>query len=154
MMRCVFDCVILLQAAANPTGASGRCLHAVENDVVELVMSQATRYEFHDVIRRDRFRATFPKLTDDRIEDVCRFLDLHSTQYPVVSQNVTFPRDPKDEKYLNLAIAADARYLVTRDHDLLDLMSLEDESSVNFRAAYPTIAILEPAVFLERIKTT
>ena len=36
----------------------------------------------------------------------------------------------------------------------LDLMSLEDESSVNFRAAYPTIAIVEPAVFLERIKTT
>ena len=35
----------------------------------------------------------------------------------------TLARDPKDEPYLNLALAAGARYLVTRDKDLLDLMS-------------------------------
>ena len=34
-------------------------------------------------------------------------------------------RDRKDEPYLNLALEARARYLVSRDRDLLDLMSDE-----------------------------
>jgi predicted nucleic acid-binding protein len=34
-----------------------------------------------------------------------------------------YPRDPNDEPYINLAIPARAKYLVSRDKDLLDLMS-------------------------------
>ena len=33
----------------------------------------------------------------------------------------TLDRDPKDAKYVDLAIAARADFLVTRDNDLLDL---------------------------------
>ena len=33
----------------------------------------------------------------------------------------TLDRDPKDAKYVNLAIAAGADFLVTRDNDLLEL---------------------------------
>jgi predicted nucleic acid-binding protein len=53
------------------------------------------------------------------------------------------PRDPDDEPYVNLAVAAGARYLVTRDKDLLDLMEDAD-----FRRRFATLAILDPAAFL------
>ena len=54
-----------------------------------------------------------------------------------------FPRDPKDEPYINLALAANADYLVTRDNDLLDLMNDSD-----FRQQFPGLTILDPVAFL------
>jgi hypothetical protein len=55
-------------------------------------------------------------------------------------------RDPKDEPYLDLAIAAGADYLVSRDLDLLDLM----KDGV-FQARYPNLTILDPTAFLQAI---
>jgi len=54
------------------------------------------------------------------------------------------PRDPKDEPYINLAIAARARYLVTRDKNLLDLK--DDEA---LRRLARALTILDPAAFLQ-----
>lgn len=63
-----------------------------------------------------------------------------------VPKAVVLERDPKDEPYLNLAIAAKAHYLVSRDRDLLDLMSDE-----NFRERNPDLLILDPAAFIQEI---
>ena len=63
-----------------------------------------------------------------------------------VQKEVTLPRDPKDEPYLNLAIVAVANYLVSRDKDLLDLM--QDQS---FREHYSDLIILDPVAFLKVI---
>jgi predicted nucleic acid-binding protein len=52
-------------------------------------------------------------------------------------------RDPKDEPYLNLALATGANHLVTRDKDLLDLM--HDET---FRAQHPGLQIIDPPALL------
>ena len=60
-------------------------------------------------------------------------------------------RDPKDEKYLNLAIAADAKFIVTRDRLLLGLMTANNVDAVAFRATYPNIEILPPEPFLVRL---
>jgi putative PIN family toxin of toxin-antitoxin system len=142
----VFDCMILVQAAANAIGEAGRCFAAVEAGFVQLVMSQATRYEAHDVLTRVKVRQKLPSLTDERIAEILDSLDYYALPVEIVPLAMRLPRDPKDEKYLNLAIASDAKYLVSRDNDLLELML--DES---FRAMYPTLEILEPASFLQRM---
>ena len=49
---------------------------------------------------------------------------------------------------MNLALAAEAKCLVSRDRDLLDLM--HDES---FRRQYPDLQILEPVAFLRHGRT-
>ena len=59
----------------------------------------------------------------------------------------SLPRDPDDEPYLNLAIAADADHLVTWDKDMLDLM--QDQG---FRAQYPQLTILNPVALLEILR--
>jgi predicted nucleic acid-binding protein len=59
-----------------------------------------------------------------------------------------FPRDPKDEPYLNLAIVTKASFIVTRDPDMLSLMS--DES---YKTSYPTLSIIDPPAFLRHVRT-
>ena len=54
------------------------------------------------------------------------------------------PRDPNDEPYLNVAIAANATFLVSRDLDLLDLMQ-----DATFRQQFPSLTILDPVAFLQ-----
>ena len=53
---------------------------------------------------------------------------------------------PSATGHLALAIATNAKYLVTRDNDLLELMF--DEV---FRTAHPNLEIVEPAGFSNRL---
>src|SRR5229473_3508330 len=121
MTPSVFDCVVLLQAAANPAGPAGACLAFVESGDVKLFLSAAILEEARDVFMRPATRKRFPKLTEEKVD---RFLLKVATlanfvhDVPAVTQ---LPRDPDDEPYLNLAIAAQAAFLVSRDKDLLDL---------------------------------
>jgi predicted nucleic acid-binding protein len=73
---------------------------------------------------------------------------------PTVPEAFTLTRDPDDSKYLNLAIAAGAELVVSRDHDLLDLMTANDADSVMFRTNYPTIRVLDPVTFLQTLTPT
>jgi predicted nucleic acid-binding protein len=58
-------------------------------------------------------------------------------------------RDHNDLAYLDLAIAVNATYLVTRDKDLLDLMSM-----VSFVKAHRRLQIIEPVSFLESVRSS
>lgn len=60
------------------------------------------------------------------------------------------PRDPDDEPYINLAIEAGARFLVTRDRDLLDLMRYTEEGR-DFQSRFQQLEILDPVAFLKEI---
>jgi predicted nucleic acid-binding protein len=60
----------------------------------------------------------------------------------------SYPRDPDDEPYVNLAIAAGARYLVSWDNDLLDLMQDED-----FLQRLPDLTISNPVPLLKAFPT-
>ncbi len=65
---------------------------------------------------------------------------------PAVPRTVTLARDPDDEPYLNLAVASGAAYLVTWDHDMLDLMK-----DASFVAQYPELKILTPVELLTEL---
>ena len=49
----------------------------------------------------------------------------------------SYPRDPKDEPYLNLALASGAGYLITWDKDLLDLMNETSLEGKALRQRFP-----------------
>jgi predicted nucleic acid-binding protein len=51
-------------------------------------------------------------------------------------------------EYINLAIAADADYLTSRDKDLLDLMRDPD-----FTTRFPRIRVLDPVSLLNEIES-
>ena len=60
--------------------------------------------------------------------------------------------DPDDEMYINLAIVANATHLVSRDQDLLDLMT-STEVGRQFRSRYPFLRIMKAAEFVAEMES-
>ena len=63
-----------------------------------------------------------------------------------------YERDPKDEPYINLAIAAGARHLVSRDADILDFASSASQDGARLRSHAPELQILDPVSFLAALR--
>ena len=149
MIAAVFDCNVLLQAALS-RGPASRCLERAGTDF-RLWCSEAIIAELTDVLYRPAIRLKFAGLDDTKVEAFLQSLRL--VAIVVMGAPKTFPlaRDPDDEKYLDIAIAANATYVVSRDHDLLDLMTDNDLNSQLFRAAFPEIEVLTPEPFLARL---
>ena len=147
MIAAVFDATTLLQAAANKKGPAGACLTFVDACAVKLFLSAVTIDEIRDVLHRPEIRKALPKLTDELVFDFLEQLVDKGHLIEEVPAVFRLERDPKDEPYVDLAIATQAPFIVSRDRDLLDLMK-DDE----FRKAYPWLTIVDPPTFLARVR--
>lgn len=147
----VFDCNILIQAAANNRSPASACFRLVEAKVVKLFVSEKTLKELEDVLNREFIKERF-KYTDEVINE---FLD-KVRNVAVVLKNIpkvfSLPRDVDDEEYINLAARAEVLYIVTRDNDLLDLMTGYDVESKEFRQKFRRLKIVEPLEFLRIVE--
>ena len=128
----VFDTNSLISAFLIKSSVSARALDAAI-DKGRLVMSEPCSLEFSEVIFREKFD---PYFVDERerleaIEKVERNSLIFFPKEPV-----RICRDPKDNKFLELAVEAKASCIITRDKDLLVLHP------------YLSISILTPADFL------
>jgi predicted nucleic acid-binding protein len=68
-----------------------------------------------------------------------------------VPEEFHYERDPEDEPYINLALVTDARYLVSLDRDLLDLMDTTSEEGRDFQRRYPMLRVVKPIALLAEI---
>ena len=117
--------MIFLQAAARPMGPAAALLELVEVGALELLVSDACIEELREVLTRPSLQRKFPSLSISAVQDFLNRIHACSV-YSVNSANVfVLERDPKDAKYVDLAIAAKADFLVTRDKDLLYLREKE-----------------------------
>lgn len=147
----VFDCNILIQATTNSRNSASACFRLVEAKVVKLFVSENTLQELEDVLNRDYIKKYF-KFTDEVIKE---FLD-KVRNLAVILKNVpkvfSLPRDVDDEEYINLAVEAEALYIVTRDNDMLDLMTDYDIESKQFRQKFRHLKVVEPIEFLKIVE--
>lgn len=140
--------MVFLQGAARPSGPAAACLRLAEDGHVELVISDAILDEIRDVFARPRIRNKFRSLTDATVSEFLDNLNKHASRLSGFPRVCSLPRDPKDEKYLDLAVAAQADVLVTRDKDLLSLMDPANSDGDSLRQAHPTLKIVDPVTFL------
>ena len=112
----VFDVSALVGAAIRRDGVPERALgRALRED--QLAVSDAVEAELWDVFSRPRLKRFLnPELRENVLATV-RLFGLFFTP----TTRVTDCRDPKDDKYLELALAAGATTIVSSDHDLLAL---------------------------------
>jgi putative PIN family toxin of toxin-antitoxin system len=134
--RAVFDCMVYLQSAATPQRSHG-LFQAARSGQVSLFISPDILSEVRDVLLRPKIVRHFPALNVNVVTAFLLDILSFAILIPEVPSSFAYPRDPKDEKYLNLAIAVAARYLVSADNDLLDLINPSLPDGGKFRTEHP-----------------
>lgn len=112
----VFDATTLVSATFRRDGVPARAVrHALRSD--RIAVSEAVLTELLDVLDRPRLaRFVDPELRAELVGQ----LDALGVLF-APTETVADCRDAKDDKYLELALAADARMIVSGDADLLVL---------------------------------
>ena len=150
--RVVFDCNVLLQAAARERSVAAKCLNLAESGHVQLFVSREVLAEVEDVLNRPEIRAHFPDLSDEIVGAFLKRLQKLSTLVRRVPKKFSYARDEDDEPYINLAAAAGANFIISRDRDLLDLMTGHTDECKEFRQRFRSLKIIEPVEFLKLIE--
>lgn len=140
--------MIYLQAAARGGNPANACFALVKENIVELYLNRETLAEIEDVLTRPKFRNRFPTLTDEMIEAFLKDVKDKTVILKNVPSVFSYSRDPKDEKYVNLAVEAKADYIVSRDKDLLHLMTGYTDECKDFRRRFRGLKIVNPVEFL------
>lgn len=136
-MRVVVDTGILVSALIRPHGSIGDVLHALRDGRFTAVYSTTMMLEVTDVLSRTKIQEKYHTQT----EDITALINLVRLRGELVipKQTVTACRDPKDNKFLEAALAGEAHAIVTGDDDLLTLNPFEG------------VNILRPAELLEKL---
>jgi putative PIN family toxin of toxin-antitoxin system len=134
-MRAVVDTNILVRAVIKPAGTVGPVLLRLRQGDYTLLYSRALLEELVDVLNRPRIRDKY-RLTDQDIQTVVSLILLRGEAVTPAKQ-IKVCRDPKDDKFLEVAVAGGADVIVSGDQDLLTLHP------------FAGIPILPPAAFLQ-----
>ncbi|MEO9022701.1 MAG: putative toxin-antitoxin system toxin component, PIN family [Ginsengibacter sp.] len=113
----VFDTNSLISAALISSSVNALALDTVI-DRGRLVISEPVFQEFKEVLSRKKFDKYFPNVAE-KLEAINK-IELNSIFFSP-HEIILACRDPKDNKFLELAVAADASCIITGDDDLLVL---------------------------------
>jgi putative PIN family toxin of toxin-antitoxin system len=150
--RVVFDCNVLLQAAAREKSVAAKCLNLAESGLVQICVSREVLAEAEDVLNRPEIRGHFPDLSDEIVGAFLKRLEKLSVLVRPVQKKFSYPRDEDDEPYINLAVAAGADFIISHDRDLLDLMTGHTDECKEFRQRFRPLRVVEPAELLKLMK--
>ena len=132
-MRVVFDTNVLVsRLLASRESPPAQAVRLVMEGTNVHLFSEATFQELGEVLSRAKFDPYLPR--EKRLHFLSEMREL--SEFVIIHRTFSVCRDPRDDKFLNLAVCGNADYLVTGDEDLLALHPFED------------VSILSPASFL------
>jgi putative PIN family toxin of toxin-antitoxin system len=130
-LRTVIDTGVAVSAVLLPRSVPRQAFDAAVSQG-RLLVSKATVAELDDVFRRPKFDKYVRE--EKRLEFLAALV--RDAEVVEITEAISECRDPKDDKFLELAVSGKANYLVSGDSDLLVLHPFRD------------IAILTPQAFL------
>ena len=133
----VFDTNSLLSAALITSSVNANALDIAINRG-RIVLSDSVLLEFKEVIFRKKFDKYFLNIKE-RLEAIEKIE--HNSIFFSPVKTISICRDPKDNKFLELAIAADASCIITGDKDLLVLNPFRNIPILNATAFLNTFFI-------------
>ena len=141
MLRLVLDTNIVLDLLYWNDVAAAPLMSALNDGSATAVTDTRCFAELQHVLRLDRFELdpTEQQVLAQRYRDICQW---HDTP-PLPAHALPRCKDPDDQKFMELALAAEADLLVTKDKALLAL--------ARRRRALGQIAIVLPQVAAKRL---
>jgi putative PIN family toxin of toxin-antitoxin system len=126
------DTNVLISALLAASSVPGQAMTKAENSG-QLLASEATMAEIDEVLRRPKFSRFLS--VETRLEYLKRYRD--AVRLILVSYPIHVCRDPRDDKFLEVAVHGKADLILTGDTDLLALDSFQ------------RVRIVTPREFLE-----
>ena len=136
-MRAVIDTGVFVSALIRKQVTTGDVLRALRDGRFTAIYTTEIVVEIIDVLGRADFRTKYHIEPDD-MTALVNLIRLRG-ELVLPTHTVTACRDPKDDKFLEAALATQTDCIVSGDTDLLDLNPFEE------------IPILRPAEFLARL---
>jgi len=117
-MKIIVDTNILVSAIICDNIPEKVILWIISQPIIEWIASDEIMQEYQGVLQRKKF-----KLSDETIQ---KWLRLLSKEITVIESEIKidFPRDRKDAKFLECAIASGADILITGDKDFSEAQAL------------------------------
>ncbi len=130
-MRVVVDTNVFISAALKEHSPPGTAAHVVAASHL-LLKSEITQQELFVTLAQPRLAPLIPPRFRDWLSEV-----LGAAEMVAITERIVACRDPKDDKFLELAVNGHADLIVTGDADLLALNPFRE------------IPIVTPAVFVQ-----
>jgi putative PIN family toxin of toxin-antitoxin system len=151
--RVVFDCNVFFQAVISKIGPAHRLFSLVIEGRVTLYASAYVIGELTSLTSDPRIKKKY-RLTQSSLDEFFAMIHKHAMFVDIVPHVFDFPRDPDDAHYVDLALAAGAKLIVSRDKDLLSLRDAATAEGKDFLSRYPALSILTPPEALKLIEAT
>ena len=110
--------------------------------------------EYRAVLSHPDVLARFANLTPKRVSMALYLLRYVADEYRTIRVRFEFPRDPRDARFIELALAGAATHIVTLDPDLLSLVTTRTDAGKRFRQRLPGVEVLRPGALLAQFGQT
>ncbi|WP_342083234.1 putative toxin-antitoxin system toxin component, PIN family [Dyadobacter sp. OTU695] len=127
--RFIFDTNTLISAFLLEGGTTSLALTKAMN-IGKVITTQVIKRELADVFLRSKFDKY---VSFEKRVHVLGFLDEQFEMWPEPEERVEICRDPKDNKFLELAALGNAVCIITGDEDLLVLNPFRNTTILNSR---------------------
>ena len=135
-LRLVIDTNILISGLMSVNSLPQQVFDYATSQAI-LLISDEVQSEIENVISRPKLqkyitlerRTTFLSELSQQVERV------------TINQQIRACRDPKDDKFLELAVCGEANYIITGDADLLDLHPFQNISIIKAASFLTAVAI-------------
>lgn len=124
-MKVIIDTNVLVSAVLKDKDPEAVILFIVERPEIQWIVSASILEEYKEVLAREKFG-----LPDDMLRKWNDMFDVFTTGVEV-DIAVDFPRDRKDAKFLEYALAADVEYLITGDKDFSEAQRIVNTAIIS-----------------------
>ena len=117
-MEVIIDTNVFISAVWRDRNPESVILWICDQPDWQWVVSKEIAKEYREVLRRKKF--SFPL---DVVKEWEEVIDENTIEVKV-DENINFPRDQKDAKFLACALSCEADYMITGDKDFTDAQRL------------------------------
>ena len=142
--------MVMLQWAALPPQRQHTTVTALSSGQLRLAMSRQMLEELRDLFFRPELQARLPSLTPRHAAAILQKALESADWFESIPQLHLLPLHSKDDHLFDLAIEAEAVYLVTWEKRLLKLRNAHTPEAKRLRQLAPQLKILTPANWPER----